>query len=253
MDKFLSVKAKYNIPCYISSSVDEECKEKIDEVLDFVGDNILLLRMRLAGEKARTEREILLTEEDILLIELLMGDLFKELSEKARLEGREPPEIEQSLLRTLEYSLLDFLEQKFKESASLSIEELEVFLAEVLNNFLFMKEAFNIQKKELAQKIDITPESGIVKDICKLGIPEKDSRHILSAMQYAFNRNVSTVFLSFDFKHVVNFQEQIYLHWKFQVCDPLYAYYHLRNEKTFEELADSRYRKKQSSIVDWSP
>ena len=240
MDKFLGMKAKYGIPCYISSSVDEECKEKIDEVLDFIGENILLLRMRLAGEKSRAQHEILLTEEDNLLIELLASDLFKELSEKARLEGREPPEIEQTLLRTLEYSLVDFLEEKFKESASLSMEELEVFLAGILDNFLLMKEAFYIQKKELAQKINITPEPQIVKDICDLGIPEEDSRHILSAMQYKFNRNLPTVFLSFDYKHVVNFQEQIYIRWKFQVCDPLYAFYHLRYEKAFEELVNSR-------------
>ena len=252
MDKFLSMKAKYNIPCYISSSVDEECKEKIEEVLDFIGDNILLLRMRLAREKARTQHEILLTEEDILLIELLTGDLFKELSEKARLEG-EPPEIEQNLLRSLEYSLVDFFEQRFKENTSLSMKELEVFLAKVVEDFLLMKEAFNIQKKELAQKIDITPEPDIVKDICDLGIPEKDSRHILSAMQYKFDRNILTVFLSFDYKHVVNFQEEIYMHWKFQVCDPLYAYYHLKSEKTFEELVNSRSRQRQSSIVDWNP
>lgn len=253
MDKFLSMKAKYKISCYISSSVDEECKEKMEKVLNFVGQAIPLLTMGLAAEKARTQHEILLMEQDILLIELLIGDLFKKLSKKAGLEDREPPEIEQMLLRTLEYSLVDFLEQRFKEDASLSMEELQVFLAKILDDFLTMKEAFNIQKKELAKKIDITPEPEIVKDICKLGIPKKDSRHILSAMQHTFSNNLTAVFASFDYKHIVNFQEQIYLHWKFQVCDPLYAYSHLRNEKTFEELVNSRSRKKQSSIADWNP
>jgi hypothetical protein len=205
--------------------------------------------MRLAGEKSRLQHEIILTEQDILLIELLIGDLFKELSEKARSKGREPPEIEQTLLRMLEDALVDFLEQRFKENASLSIDELEVFLARCLDDFLYIKDAFNIQKKHLAQKIDVTPDSKIVDEICKLGVPRKDSIHIASAMQYAFSNNLSAVFISVDYKDIVNFQEKLYMRFKIQVCDPIYAYHHLKNEKTFKDLVDSRSRKIQHSIV----
>lgn len=252
IEKFLSVKAKYNIPCYISSSVEAECKEKIGKVLNFLGDNILLLRMRLAGEKTRIQHEIILTEQDILLIELLVGDLFKELSEKAKSEGREPPEVEQTLLRTLEDSLVDFLEQRFKENASISIDELEAFLAKCLDDFLYIKEAFDIQQKSLVQKLEISPDSKVVDEICRLGIHRKDSIHIVSAMQYAFSNNLSPVFISVDYKDIVNFQEQLYLLFKFQVCDPLYAYHHLKKEETFKELVDSRSRRRQYSLVDWS-
>lgn len=147
MEKFLTTKEKYGIPCYISSSVENECEERIGRVLDFIGESISLLRMRLAGEKTKTQHEIILTEQDILLIELLMRELYRELSQKAKSEGEEIPEIEQTLLRTLEDSLVDFLEQKFKEDASLSIIELEVFLAKSLNDFWISRKHLKFKKR----------------------------------------------------------------------------------------------------------
>ena len=239
MEKFLTIKGKYGIPCFISSSVENECEERIGRVLDFIGVSMTLLRMRLSGEKTRTQHEIILTEQDILLIELLIQGLFRELSSRTKSEIGEIPEIEQTLLRALEYSVVDFFEQKFKENASLSMIELEVFLANCLNDFLDIKEAFRIQKRNLTQKKDITPEPKLVEEIQKIGVPKKDAEHIASAIQYIFPNKLSGVFLSFDYKHIVNFQEQIYEQFKFQVCDPIYAYWHLKYEETFRELIES--------------
>jgi len=215
LEKFLTTKVKYGIPCYVSSSVEDECNERIVRVLDFMGESMSLLRMRLAGEKTKTQHEIILTEQDILLIELLMRGLYRELSEKAKSEGEEVPEIEQTLLRTLEDSLVDFFEERFKE-------------------------AFKVQKKTMAHKKDITPDSMLVEEIHRVGVPKKDAAHVASALQYISSNTLLGVFVSLDYKHIVNFQEQIYEKFKFQVCDPVYAYWHLNYEETFRELIESR-------------
>lgn len=228
------------MPCYISSSVKEESIEKIKEILDFIGDSVFSLRMHVAGEKSKTQHEIILMEPDIFLIELLTGDLFKELTNKAISEGREPPDIEQEILRTLELSLVDFLEQKFRERASLSIVELDNFLAECLDKYLDIEEAFNIQMKTLTQEIPIDPDPLLIQKVCRIGVPEKDGGHIASAMQYAFSNNLSTVFISVDYKHIVSLQAELYEQFKFQVSDPVYAFYHLKNEDAFRELVRSR-------------
>ena len=252
IERFLNIKTKYAVPCYISSSVDGECEEKINNILDFIGDNITLLEMRLAGEKTRTQHEIVITEQDIILVELLISDLFKELSQKAREEGRQVPEIEQQFLRILEESVVDFLEEKFKENASLTMKELGNFLAKCLDDFVNIKEAFRIQRKSLAQKKDITPDSRIVDEIKKLGIPTKDSYHIASAIDYAASNDFSAIFISVDYKTILNFREELYKQFKFQVCDPVYAYHHLKNEEVFRDLIDFRSLSRQSSITDYS-
>jgi len=228
------------VPCYISSSVKDECDEKIRELLDFVGSSIVSLRMHIAGEKTKTQHEIVITEPDILLIELLVGDLFKELTEKAKTEGREPPDIEQNLLRLLEGSLVDFFEQEFKKHASLSMEELESFLAQCLDKFLYIEEAFHLQMKSLTQKIQIDPDSTVINEINRIGIPKEDGTHIASAMQYSLSNKTSTVFVSVDYKHIINFQVQLYERFKFQVSDPVYAFYHLKNEDVFRDVVALR-------------
>jgi len=253
IERLWGIKTKYHMPCYISSSVKEECVGKIRDILDFIGASILSLRMHIAGEKTKTQHEIILMEPDILTIELLFGDLFRELTDKAKSEGKEPPEIEQSLLRNLEYSLIDFLEQKFKEHASLPMEELENFLAECLDKYLYIEEAFNIQMRNLSQEAIIAPDQQLVEKVCKVGLPAKDSKHVASVIQYASSNNVPTVFVSVDYKHILSFQVELYDNFKLQVSDPIYALHHLRNEDAFKELVTSRKRRVSSAILTSVP
>jgi cysteinyl-tRNA synthetase len=215
IEKLFVLKSRYNVNCRISSSVEEECLEKLENLLNFIGENTTLLKMHIAGEKSRNQNEIIIEEPDIILIELLMRDRFNKLSQKARTEGRPSPEIEQELLRILEETLVDFLEEKLKSSAILRMEEIDAFLAKCLKDFLQIRNAFREQMKQIALKTDIDPDSELVDEIKKLGIPKKDSIHIASAMQFAATNNLSTVFVTVDYKTIINFQEQLYNQFKF--------------------------------------
>ena len=251
IEKLWNIRKIHSIPCYISSSVEKECNEKMDDILNFIGDNILLLKMHIAGEKSKTQHEIILGEQDLVLIELLIKDRFNELSQKAHSEGRQIPEIEQEFLRTLEEELVDFLEGKFKESASLHMEEIDNFLAKCLNDFLFIREAFKEQRRSLSQMIEVEPDSRTVENIKRLGIPTKDSFHIASAMKYALSNKLSAVFVSVDYRTILRFQEDLYQNFGVQACDPVYAYYHLKNQEGFRSMVFSRSRNRQSSIATY--
>jgi hypothetical protein len=249
IEKFWNNRKIHNIPYYLSSSVEKECNDKMENILDFIGDNILLLKMHIAGEKSRTQHEIMLGEQDIVLIELLIKDRFNELSQKAHSEGRQIPEIEQEFLRTLEESLADFLEERFKENASLRMEEIDNFLAKCLDDFLFIKEAFKEYRKSLTPIIQVEPDPKMVENIKKIGVPTKDSLHIASAMEYALSHKLSAVFVSVDYRTILCFQEELYQSFGVQVCDPVYAYHHLKNQEAFRNFVLSRSHKRQSSIT----
>lgn len=240
LEKFFGIVSKYKIPCYISSSVERECRKKIKSLLEFIGESILLLKMRIAAEKTKEQHEAILMEPDILLVELLISDIFRELTEEAKLKGREPPQIEQNMLRTLEHSIVDFLEERFRTHASLSLDELDVFLAECLKAYVEIEDAFNLQLRSIAQNIPIDPDSRLVDEISKTGIPDTDSTHVASAIQYSISEKLSTVYVSLDYRHIINFQMQIYEKFKFQVSDPTYAFYHLRHEEAFKKLIELR-------------
>jgi hypothetical protein len=249
MEKFWNSRKIHNIPYYISSSVEKECNDKMNAILDFIGDNILLLKMHIGGEKCRTQHEIILGEQDLVLVELLIKDRFNELSQKARLEGRQIPEIEQTFLRTLEESLVDFLEEKFRETAALHMEEINNFLANALNDFQLVKEAFKEYRKRLCPIIEIEPDHREADPIKKIGVPTKDSLHIASATKYASSHNLSAVFVSVDYKTILCFQEELCEKNGVQVCDPIYAYHHLKNQEAFKNLVLSRSRSRQSAIT----
>lgn len=249
IEKFWSARKINGIPCYISSSVEKECDERMEDILNFIGEDILLLKMHIGGEKCKTQHEIILGEQDLILIELLIKDRFNELSQKAKSEGRRIPELEQEFLRTLEESLVEFLEGKFKENASLRMNEIDNFLARCLDEFLVIKEAFKEYRKGLGQITEVEPDSKMVESVKKLGVPTKDSSHIVSAMQYAEKKKLSTVFVSVDYRTILCFQEELYQNFKVQASDPIYAYYHLKNQEDFKNMVRSRSQNRQSSIV----
>lgn len=225
----------------------------MNDILDFIGDSILLLKMHIAGEKSRTQNEIVLGEQDLVLVELLIKDRFNELSQKAHLEGRQIPEIEQQFLRTLEESLVEFLEGRFRESASLHMEEIDNFLAKCLSDFTIIQEVFKEYRRRLCPIIDIEPDTGEIDNIKKIGIPTKDSVHIASAMEHALSHKLSAVFVSVDYRTILCYQEELYQKLAIQVCDPIYVYQHLKNQEAFKSLVLSRSRNRQSAITAWQP
>lgn len=54
----------------------------------------------------------------------------------------------------------------------------------------------------------------------RIGIPEKDSEHIASAIKCATEKSLSVVFVSVSYRHILSHQEDLYKQFKFQVCDP---------------------------------
>lgn len=115
MDKFRKDVLTYAIPCYVSESVQKECKEKLEKNTNFVGDTFRkMAEANLQG--VQVQRKSLSsppTYEDIKVLEDMFILLYRNLK---------PLDILQSPLQAIEEWVVQFLEKEISHPSALSIE-----------------------------------------------------------------------------------------------------------------------------------
>jgi len=226
IDKFKKDVETNGISCYISDSVESECREKIQNTTDFLG-NIIRESIKTALEESRKKRKILttvpITHEDIIALE----ELFSALHGTARQILRETPLL--SPVRIVEEWVVTFLGEKLQQRVTI-----DEFLVELVKKLLALTSSLQDSYDELvtyerrfAKKINISVDTRITNSLKNIEIHEPDATHIASAFSHQTTSKEKTVFVSLDYASIIRKQTEIKKQLNIVCCDPLYAIHHL--------------------------
>jgi len=215
----------YKIPCYISDSVQNECKDKIEKALNFVGQ-IVKDTINLRLEEERTRRRISLTSpissDDIIALEKTFSLLHGAMKASHKLTN--PIEV-------IEEWTIKYLGEKLEQG---TIFDKNQFMMELVKNILKVTSSIQDPYDELvtfersfARKINVVIDLRIVDSLLNIDIHKPDSIHLACAWCHQINSNERTVFVTFDFSSIISKQDEIRKLLNLVCCDPLYAIYHL--------------------------
>jgi len=227
IDKFKKDVDFHRIPCYICSSVERECKEKIESTLDFLG-NVVRESVKFVLEESMRHRHVPTTSpiasEDIIALE----ELFSTLHGAAR-AIRPVPLV--NPIRIVEEWVTIFLGEKLEQGATIDISQ---FQRELVAKLLLLTSSIEDPYDELvtfersfAKKISISTEATIVDSLHGIGIHDPDAIHIASAVAHQTNNHEKAVFVTLDYGSIIAKQDEIKRVVNIICCDPLYAIYHL--------------------------
>lgn len=226
IEKFKKDAYNYGILCYISNSVKEEIKEKIQRTTDFLG-NILRQTIKYQLEEFRKKRKISLSDpidpDDIKALEVLFS-YYHDTIRKTKTAMPTPFSI-------VEEWIISFLGEKIDKGIAINIDEL---LAELVKNLLKITSSITdlydylveFEKGYLKVK-NISPDSRLIRSLEQLGFHKKDATHIASVILYQLQTNEKAVFVTLDFSSILSKREELRKKLKLECSDPLYAIYHL--------------------------
>jgi len=218
---------KNKLDCFASSSVYDRLSKIVEKVNASIADVARKLVSCLREQKKPTSpgsNELLpfSIKSDLFLIEKFFRDEFRQLSSEEEKEG----------LRRVEYMLVDYLEQQLRNHGeTVRTEEVVSFIENLLVEINKWSDARNTAMLQVQQKVErkeIIVDS-VLQQIFKeeFGWGDEDSSNTASALQYQDEQNVWVVFVSTDYKHIINWQEEIFSKLKLMCSDPIYAVHHL--------------------------
>lgn len=216
-----------NICCYISDSVKQEITDKVTKTTDYLG-NVVRQIIHLTLEESRRNRGIDLatpmTSEDIRVLE----DLFASFHNVIRWSDASLL----SPISAIEEWAISFLAEKFDQGISIDIHKFILELTMKLLKFSSdMQDIYDhlieFEKGYIKTKT-IVPDPQIVIALNNLGLHAPDDFHVASAYFYQTNNSENVVFVTFDYKTIL---QKRYSIWNMNILikcsDPLYAIHHL--------------------------
>ena len=218
--------SSHKSPCYICDSVQEEISKKVKETSDFLG-NVVREIMKYQLEECRKKRNVPLsdpmTTSDILALE----DLFYYFYDNQRKTkfGLTAP------IALIEEWTIPFLADILDKGIKIDIEG---FLRELVKSLLKLTSEIGDLYDDLVtfqrgfvKTCSVTTDSRIVSAVEMLGIHKPDSDHIASAIIHQTGMKEETIFVTFDFKTILDFRDELRKQYGMECCDPLYALHHI--------------------------
>jgi hypothetical protein len=217
-----------DIPCYISESVKVETERKVKDTTDFMGNAIkgtLIAQLESFRRSQRMSPSDPLTVQDIKALE----DLFYGFHSAAGSQGtlRDP-------VRLIEEWIISFLAEKLAEGTPITISDLAKDLVKsVLILTAGLQDSYDnlvTLEKSFVKKINIPIDPRKIKivfDLETLGVHAPDSDHIAEATIHQLLTSEKTVFVTLDFRTILNKRDIIRTNRMVECCDPLYAFHHL--------------------------
>lgn len=214
------------IPCYICDSVQKETTKKVKETSDFLG-NVVRDIMKYQLEEGRKKRNVPLsdsmTTNDILTLEDLFY-IFYEHQRNSKVGLIAP-------IALIEEWTIPFLADILDKGTKMDIDG---FLIELVKSLLRLTseigdlydDLVTFQKGFVKTCIEAT-DSRIVSAVEMLGIHKPDCDHIASAIIHQTGTKEKTVFVTFDFKTILDLRDELRRQFSLECCDPLYALHHV--------------------------
>lgn len=216
----------HDIPCFFSDSVEIETNDKITGTIDFLG-KALRETIQIHLEETRKKRHIAVSDpisnDDIRALE----ELFNGFHSAVRTSGVVLP----NPLSFIETWIVSYLAKILDDGTSISIDD---FIKEMVKSILKLT-------SEIQNSLDflVTFEKSFVKrksipfnpivsaSLEGMGIHSPDSDHIASAIVNQCSAKETTIFVTLDFRTILNKRNSILTNFKMMCCDPLYAVHHL--------------------------
>jgi len=226
MSKFKNDVKQYNITCYVSQGVIDECKEKLEKTTDFLG-NILRDTIVVYLEGIRTNpRDLSCTEpsnEDLHIIE----ETFLTVNQAAR-----EFDLVSDPFQAVEEWVVAELEREMRKSKKSSLSDLVLKLtAAIMKEINDLESDFErIVELEADYIIKSTqaPCAEIRDILVQNGIHRPDADHISVIESHRRNLSGKAIFLTFDYKSIILRAKMIRRLTNIDCCDPLYGVSYLR-------------------------
>lgn len=229
VEKFNKNISEENIDCFTTKSVDNECKNRIKQIIEFAGTIVVNLKLKLAHKKIIESRDrgehvfAPMAETDFELIEQIFVEKHKELKS----HDKDVYSTEKELLSALEHWAVSFLEENIRSVKTRSFElffyNLTDELMKICTDF---QRRFDINKSLLDPK-DVVPDTADVDAIKGIGIEKKDAYNVACVKKYQTKNDIWSVFVSLDYKDIVLKADELKKH-QVLCSDPIHAIHRLK-------------------------
>lgn len=220
--------ACHNIPCYFSNSVKLETETKVTDTINFIGTTIrtnLVSQLENSRKQRRISFSAPLTNEDIKVLE----DAFYSIHGAARSQGSLTNPV-----GLVEEWAISYLADKLNNGVVITIMELGTELIKGLLKFtvalqdsceyLLTFEKGFVKKKSLPAD----RRFGIIKaNLETEGIHVPDSDNLSCAILNQQLNSERTIFVTFDYRTILNNRAILKSNHDLECSDPLYAVYHI--------------------------
>ena len=229
IDILKSILKKYKLKCYLTDSVNAEIKDAFHNIMDFLETNLKLLKNLIIEKKGISLRipenaiNEVLEQKDAMLFEKSFISIYNTIKDEDIRERRI------KMLREMEEQVMYLFDGIFLEQDKININDFFVKYLKMLFETISQLEnkLSEILSKFIENIINVIPSSSLIDDLHEIGIHTSDARHIASVAKYQANLDCKVIFVSFDYKHIVNKQDAIYRISKVQCTDPLYLKYYI--------------------------
>ena len=227
ISKFKREVLNHHLECYFPDSVGSETERKIKDTIDFLG-NAIKTCLISELENFRNYRHVPLadpiTVEDIKALETL----FYGYHGVAKAQG-----VLTDPVSLVEEWIILYVSQELEKGVNFTISELaRELVRNVLTIAMNVQNSFDnlvtLQTSFVRRKA--TPMDSrlprIIAEIELLGVHAPDSDHIARACLHQILTGQKVIFVTLDFKTILNRRKAINIHQNVQCCDPLYAFHH---------------------------
>lgn len=226
VEKLKKESSSHKIPCYICDSVQQETSKKVKETSDFLG-NVVRETMKYQLEECRQKHNIPvsdpMTTDDILALEDLFY-YFYDNQRKTKVGLTAPIALIEEW--TIPF-LADILDKGIKMDIDGFLRELVKSLLKLTSEIEDLYDDLVTFQRGFVKKCNVTTDSRIVSEVETLGIHKPDSDHIASAIIHQTGTKEKTVFVTFDFRTILDFRDELRRRYNIESCDPLYALHHI--------------------------
>jgi hypothetical protein len=215
------------IPCYVSDSVRDEVKSKVQITTDFLG-NLVRDTVYTALVDSRAKRHCSLNDPidvyDVKALEMLFSECHKNVRRRGSLVGP---------LSEVEQWSIQFIADKLDSGLCITIDDFVVELTKTLLKSIsaIVNVCENLVDFEKGYiKIKHVTADSEVKQFTQLaetcGIHPPDSINVACAYQYQLLKNEKVVFTTEDYG-IIKWKPNLWKHKIYiEISDPLYACYH---------------------------
>lgn len=215
----------YKIPCFISDSVRDECKEKVEGTINAVGyivKNTIKLSLEEARKRRGVQQDFPIDSYDVIELERVFSNLYSKM--KGTYKFTTPIQI-------IEEWTISFLQTTLEKGKPVTVNQ---FILELVKSLLkvssiiqdpydelitFEKGFINVINSKLDQKI--------INELLLIGVHETDAKHIAAAFDYNLRSHKKIVFVTFDYGTIIRNRSKIKAKVGIVCCGPLYAVHYL--------------------------
>jgi hypothetical protein len=224
--KFKDDVANFNITCYVSQTVADECKNKIDKTADFLGNTLNQIIVTYLEGIRTSPRDLKVTapsNDDLKTLQ----DAFLTINQNAR----EFDLISDPLQAVEEWVVVELDKEVVKPTGitlNNFILSLTMMVLMKVNNLQADFEKLVEMESDYVKKSSENPDQTIINKLVAEGVHRPDADHISVVGVHNSHHTDKAIFLTLDYKSIILRWVKIRKLTGIECSDPIYGLSHLR-------------------------